>query len=113
MLDPHRDAILAMLKEDATAPATVIREHLQAQGYGGGITILKDYLRAVRPQFLAARTYQRTSYLPGEIGQVDWWELPRRVPVAKNVLRKLFGLVVTLPHSAAHACFFTYSQDPS
>lgn len=110
MLDPHRDAILAMLKEDATAPATVIREHLQAQGYGGGITILKDYLRAVRPQFLAARTYQRTSYLPGEIGQVDWWELPRRVPVAKNVLRKLFGLVVTLPHSAAHACFFTYSQ---
>lgn len=110
MLDPHRDAILAMLKEDATAPATVIREHLQAQGYGGGITILRDYLRAVRPQFLAARTYQRTSYLPGEIGQVDWWELPRRVPVAENVLRKLFGLVVTLPHSAAHACFFTYSQ---
>ena len=66
MLDPHRDAVLAMLGEDARAPATVIREHLQAEGYGGGITILKDYLQEVRPQFLLARTYQRTSYLPGE-----------------------------------------------
>lgn len=110
MLDPHREAILAMLKEDAKAPATVIREHLQAEGYGGGITILKDYLQEVRPTFLAARTYQRTSYLPGELGQVDWWELPVRIPVAGHTERKAFGLVVTLPHSAAHACFFTHSQ---
>lgn len=110
MLGPHRDAVLAMLKEDEKAPATVIREHLQAEGYAGGITILKDYLREVRPQFVLARTYQRTSYLPGEIGQVDWWELPTRVPVAPDVLRKAFGLVVTLPHSAAHACFFTHTQ---
>jgi len=110
MLDSHRDAILAMLEKDASAPATVIREHLQAEGYAGGITILKDYLQEVRPQFLAARTYQRTSYLPGELGQVDWWEPPVLVPVAEDVLRKVFGLVVTLPHSAAHACFFTHSQ---
>jgi transposase len=110
LLGPHRDAILAMLGQDAKAPATVIREHLQAEGYAGGITILKDYLQEVRPQFLLARTYQRTSYLPGELGQVDWWELPLCIPVVENVLRKLFGLVVTLPHSAAHACFFTHSQ---
>jgi len=110
MLDPHRNAILAMLKEDARAPATVIREHLQAEGYAGGITILKDYLKEVRPQFLLAHTYQRTSYLPGELGQVDWWELPVRIPVALHTERKAFGLVVTLPHSAAHTCVFTHSQ---
>jgi len=109
-LDPFRDAILAFLEEDPRVRATVIRERLQAHGYGGGITILKDYLQEVRPQFLAARTYQRTSYLPGEIGQVDWWELPTLVPVAEAVLCKVFGLVVTLPHSAAHACFFTHAQ---
>lgn len=106
----HREAVLAFLDEDPTVRATVIRERLQARGYAGGITILKDYLQEVRPQFLAARTYQRTSYLPGEIGQVDWWELPILLPVAEDVLRKVFGLVVTLPHSAAHACFFTHSQ---
>jgi len=110
LLDPHRDAILALLEEDPRAHATVIRERLQALGYAGGITILKDYLQEVRPAFLAARTYQRTSYLPGEIGQVDWWEPPCRVPVGEGVTRQVFGLVVTLPHSAAHACVFTHSQ---
>ncbi len=110
LLDPFREAILAFLDEEPTVRATVIRERLQAGGYPGGITILKDYLKEVRPPFLAARTYQRTSYLPGELGQVDWWELPVLVPVTANVLRKVFGLVVTLPHSAAHACFFTHSQ---
>lgn len=110
LLDSHRETILSFLDEDPTVRATVIRERLHARGYTGGITILKDYLQEVRPQFLAARTYQRTTYLPGEIGQVDWWELPILVPVAEDVLRKVFGLVVTLPHSAAHACFFTHSQ---
>jgi transposase len=110
LLDGHRDAVLAFLREDPKVRATVIRERLQVQGYRGGITILKDYLQEVRPQFLAARTYQRTSYLPGELGQVDWWELPVLVPAGPEVLRKVFGLVVTLPHSAAHACFFTHTQ---
>lgn len=32
----------------------------------------KEHLARVRPTFLAARAFQRTSYLPGEIGQLDW-----------------------------------------
>lgn len=110
LLAPFKDAILAYLEKEPTVRATVIRERLQERGYVGGITILKDYLTEVRPTFIAARTYQRTSYLPGEIGQVDWWELPKRMPVAPEAERKIFGLVVTLPHSAAHACFFTLGQ---
>jgi len=110
LLDPYRDTILSLLRQDARAASTVIRERLQAEGYCGGKTILKDYLKEVRPQFLAAETYQRTSYLPGEIGQIDWWQLPVSVPVGRDALRKAFGLVVTLPHSAAHACFFTHQK---
>lgn len=110
LLDPYRDTILSLLRQDARAASTVIRERLQAEGYRGGKTILKDYLREVRPQFLAAETYQRTSYLPGEIGQIDWWHLPVAVPVGRESVRKAFGLVVTLPHSAAHACFFTHAK---
>ena len=100
-----------MLKEDPTvaghrdpgAPAGpgICRRHHHPQGLSG---------RGARPQFLAARTYQRTSYLPGEIGQVDWWHLPLRLPVAERRARKVYGLVVTLPHSAAHACFFTHAK---
>lgn len=110
LLDPFKEQVLSLLKEEPGVRATVIRERLQEQGYTGGITILKDYLKEVRPQFLLARTYQRTSYLPGEIGQVDWWELPKRMPVAPDARRKIFGLVVTLPHSAAHTCVFTLGQ---
>ena len=63
LLDPFKGAVLEMLREDASVPATVIREHLQREGYGGGITILKDYLASVRPQFKAAPRL-RAHHLP-------------------------------------------------
>ncbi len=99
-----------MLDEDAKVPATVVLERLRRAGYGGGITILKDYLREVRPQFVAAKSYQRTTYLPGELAHTDWWEPPLRVPVGKGVWRRVYGLVTTLPHSAAHATVFSFSK---
>ena len=77
---PVRRAIAAMLATDPTVRATVIRERLRPLGYRGGITILKDHLARVRPAFLAARAYQRTTYRPGEIGQVDWWHTGAQVP---------------------------------
>jgi transposase len=110
MLDQFADAIAAMLDADPKAPATVIRERLQALGYAGGITILKERLAALRPGFLAARSYQRTTYLPGELAQVDWWETGLEIPVGKGACRKAFGLVASLPHSSAHAAVFTFSK---
>jgi transposase len=110
LLDPFKDAVLAMLSEDAGAPATVIRQHLQRCGYAGGITILKDYLARVRPQFKAACDYQRTSYAPGELLQADWWDTGVDVPVGKGAVRRAHGLVTTLPFSAAHAVVYTHSQ---
>jgi len=109
LLDPFKDAIAAMLSDDETVPATVIREHLQRRGYGGGITILKDYLRERRPLY-RRRDYQRTIYAPGEILQADWWETGVSVPVGKGASRPAFGFVTTLPFSAAHAVVFTHSQ---
>ena len=53
---------------------------------------------------------QRTSYLPGEIGQGDWWELPLEIPVGKERTRKPYGFVTTLPHSAAHAVVFSFHK---
>ena len=47
-LDPFAERIAELLAADPTARATVIRERLQADGYRGGITILKDHLAKVR-----------------------------------------------------------------
>lgn len=110
LLDPFTERIAAMLADDPTVRATVIRERLRPHGYRGGITILKDHLSHVRPTFLASRAYQRTSYQPGEIGQVDWWHTGVRVPVGRGVRREAFGLVTTLPFSAAHAMTFSLSR---
>jgi len=109
-LDSHRGSIIEMLKDDARAPATVIIERLRRDGYDGGITILKDYLQEVRPLFSEAESRQRTSYLPGEIGHTDWWKPGVWVPVGKGATREVFGLVTTLPHSAAHATVFSFSK---
>jgi len=109
-LDPFKGAILTMLNEDAKAPATVIIERLRRDGYDGGITILKDHLRGVRPLLVEAEARQRTVYLPGEIGHTDWWDTRVWVPVGKGATREVFGLVTTLPHSAAHAAVFSFSK---
>ncbi len=109
-IDPFAERIASLLAADPTVRATVIRERLRAEGYGGGITILKEHLARVRPGFLAARAYQRTTYRPGEIGQVDWWHTGAQVPVGRGRTREAFGLVTTLPFSAAHAMTFTFSR---
>ncbi len=110
LVDPFTDQIASLLDQDPKAPATVVLEHLRKSGYTGGITILKEHLATVRPSFLQARTFQRTSYLPGEISQIDWWHTGRKIPVGKGALREAFGLVATLPHSAAHAAVFTHGR---
>lgn len=78
-LDPHTDAIAAMLDADAGVPATVILNHLRTDGYAGGITILKEHMASLRPAFLAARSFQRTTYLPGEVGDAPGIPLCRRI----------------------------------
>lgn len=109
-VDPFADQIAAILDADPKVPATVVLLHVRRDGYAGGITILKEHLAQVRPQFLAARSFQRTSYLPGEISQIDWWHTGRQVPVGKGATREAFGLVATLPASAAHAAVFTFGR---
>lgn len=110
MLDEYADAIAAMLDEDPKAPATVILERLRPLGYSGGISILKERLAELRPGFLAARAYQRTTYLPGELTHLDWWQTGVQIPVGKGATREAFGLVASLPHSSAHAAVFTFSK---
>ena len=110
ILDPFKDRIAELLDDDARAPATVILERLRREGYAGGITVLKDHLVRLRPSFIAGKARQRTSYLPGEIAQGDWWHTGAQIPVGGGASREAFGWVTTLPHSAAHAVVFSFSR---
>ena len=80
----------------------------------GAITILKDYLARVRPPRRepegVSTIVNRTTYLAGELAQCDWWELPLSVPVSSGASREVYGLVTTLPYSAAHGAVFRHSK---
>ena len=83
-LDPFKPQIAAMLVEDPKVAATVVTERLRRFGFTGSVTIVKDHLRQVRPQFLAAQSFQRTSFLPGELAQTDWWHTGVQLPVGRS-----------------------------
>ena len=61
----------------------MITERLRRFGFAGSVTIVKDHVRQVRPQFVAAQSFQRTSYLPGELAQTDWWHTGVHLPVGQ------------------------------
>jgi len=77
-LDPFREWICEQLAADSRIKSQRLREMAGGIGYAGGKSIFDDYVREVRPRFLAARTFQRTIYRPGELIQCDLWE-PREL----------------------------------
>jgi transposase len=79
-LDDHKPQIRSLLQRFPKLSAVRILEELRGAGYGGQVTILRDYLRQVRPEFVATPAFQRTVYLPGAIAQIDWGKMPTPVP---------------------------------
>ena len=86
--------------------AQQILRRLREQGYAGGYTIVKDYLRLVRP--VRPRAYLTLHYAPGACAQIDWGHAGR-IPVGQ-ALRRLSFLVVTLCYSRLMYVEFTLSQ---
>ena len=95
-LDPFKDEIHRLLKDDPKLPGVRVRELIEPLGFDGGKTIVDDYLREVRPLFLKLRTHQRTVYRPGEICQWDLWEPSALVPVGHGQVRRAW-VVVCVP----------------
>jgi transposase len=109
-LDPFRDEIHRLLRDDPSLPGKRVRELLEEQGYEGGKTILDDYLREVRPLFAPRRAHQRTIYRPGELCQFDLWEPSKPVPVGSGQTRKGYVIVACLPYSRVGAGTLVFSK---
>lgn len=109
-LDPFKEEIHRLLKDDVALPGKRIRELIEEDGYAGGRSILDDYLREVRPRFKAPRTYQRTSYRPGELCQFDVWQPAREIPVGHGQTRQGFVVTCALGFSRAAASALVFSK---
>ena len=104
-LDPYKAQILQWL-ESHDYSAQQIFQRLQEDGFDGGYTIVKEYVRKVRPRRPPA--FLTLSFAPGECAQVDWG-LYGSVAVGET-RRKLSFFVMVLCYSRMSYVEFTLSQ---
>lgn len=104
-LDPFKNEIARMLEAHAFTAAQIL-VRLREQGFAGGYSILKDYVRAIRPP--KSRAYLTLAFAPGECAQVDWGSYGS-VAVG-NTRRRLSFFVMVLCYSRMLYCEFTVSQ---
>ncbi len=72
-LDPYKPLVDRWLADGVWNAVVILRE-IQAQGYAGGVSILRDYIRPKRA-LRAARATVRFETAPGEQLQHDWGEV--------------------------------------
>ena len=104
-LDPFKSRILAWLEAHPYS-AVQILQRLRECGYSGGITIVRDYVRRVRPR--AREAYLTLSFAPGEAAQVDWGQWGT-IGVG-NTRRRLSFFVMVLCYSRMMYVEFFVSQ---
>jgi transposase len=110
-LDPLKDEIHRLLRDDPKLPGQRVRELIEPLGYAGSKTILDDYLREVRPLFAPPpRTFQRTVYRPGEVCQFDLWEPSAPVAVGHLEQRRGWVVVACLGYTPAGAGALIFSK---
>jgi transposase len=109
-LDPFKEEIHWLLREDPKLPGVRVRELLVPLGCTASKTVVDDYLREVRPLFAPApRTFQRTVYRPGEVCQFDVWRPREEVPVGHGQTRRGWVVIACLGYSRAGAGVLVFS----
>ena len=96
IVDEVEPQIRALLREFPTMPATVIAERI---GWTRSITVLKDRVRVIRPEYRGVDPADRIEYQPGDTAQCDLWFPAPRIPVGAGQVAMLPVLVVTLAYS--------------
>jgi len=107
MLDPLEPVMRDVLAEWPAIKAPRMTEILREHGYAGSVDLVKRRLAELRPP--RERPAQRTDYSPGQTAQVDWCEMPTR-PRIDGRERRIYALVVAMPHSGAQTARFSYDM---
>jgi transposase len=104
-LDPYKNDIVRMLETHAYS-ATQIFQRICELGFDGGYTIVKEYVRKVRPP--KTRAFLKLAFAPGECAQVDWGSYG--AVYVGSTRRRLSFFVMVLCYSRMMYVEFTVSQ---
>jgi len=106
VLDPFKAHVRARLAR-FDLPATVLLREIQRQGYGGGISVLKEFVAGAKTD-LVRLVIERFETLPGVQAQLDWGECG--TIVEHGVSRRLYLFVFVLGFSRITFARFTTSM---
>lgn len=70
--------VRALLVDWPRMPATVIAQRI---GWTNSLTVLKDRVRQIRPEYVGVDPVDRVVYQPGEVAQCDLWFPAPKIPV--------------------------------
>jgi len=104
-LDAFKGQIVALLQRHPYTAQQVLQQ-LRTQGYAGGYSILKEFVREVRP--VRKPAYLMLEFAPGECAQVDWGSFGS-VSVG-STRRRLSFFVMVLCYSRLLYLEFTLSE---
>ena len=107
LVDSVEPRVRALLAEFPRMPATVIAERI---GWSHSITILKDRIRAIRPEYAGVDPADRLVHEPGVATQCDLWFPETRIPVGAGEPVMLPVLVMTLTYSRFHSAVMLPSR---
>src|SRR5262249_47861387 len=103
--DPFKPRITRLLDTHPYS-AQQIFQRLREEGYRGGVTIVRDYVRRIRP--IKLPVYLKLYFAPGECAQIDWGTFG--TVAVGNTCRRLSFLVIVLAYSRQMYVEFTVSQ---
>jgi transposase len=104
-LDQYKGLIVRWLDAHPLSGQQIF-QRLREAGYSGGLTVLKDYIRTIRPA--PQKAFLRLSFARGECAQIDWGEYGSIAVGATR--RKLSFFVMVLCYSRQMYIEFTVSQ---
>jgi transposase len=105
MLDAFKPSITRLL-DTYPYSAVQIFQRVREEGYGGGLTILRDYVRRIRPP--KRPVYLKLAFAAGECAQIDWGTFG--TVEVDNTRRRLSFFVMVLAFSRRMYVEFTVSQ---
>lgn len=106
MLDRYKAQIKDLVLKYPDLSGVRIIEEIKKNGYRGSLTIVRDYLRQIRPSKKEA--FLRIETDPGEFAQVDWANCGKIM--VDGAMRKLSCFVMCLSYSRLLYLEFTLSQ---
>lgn len=95
-LDPYKEQIRQWVQEDHCTHCEVMLVRLQALGYTGSISILKEFVHPLRPTVAGHAPVKRYETAPGDHLQFDWGEF---VYEQNGKACKFYGFVAVLGYS--------------